>query len=93
MLMFSADGGFHNFSDNEVDAAKAAGWVDGEPIRQATLAAKRAPVAKPIEVVAKPVEPVTLPVQSGPKRATGRPKKDLPSFLMGAIDGDRTDHD
>lgn len=85
MLMFSADGGFHNFSDNEVDAAKAAGWVDGEPIRQATLAAKRAPVAKP-------VEPVTLPVQSEPKR-TGRPRKELPSFLTGDTSGNSTNTD
>ena len=92
MLMFSADGGFHNFSDNEVDAAKAAGWVDGEPIRQAALAAKRAPVAKPIEVVAKPVEPVTLPVQSEPKR-TGRPRKELPSFLTGDTSGNSTNTD
>ncbi len=41
-LMFNAnDGGFHNFQEDELDEAKKNGWVDGEPIRQQMLDAKR----------------------------------------------------
>ena len=36
-LMYSEVGGFHNFPDSETPS----GWVDGEPIRQAILSAKR----------------------------------------------------
>ena len=86
MLMFKQDGGFHNFAPHEIEQATKDGWIDGEPIRQAALAAKRA-------AVAKPAEPVKLTVQSEPKRAAGRPRKELPSFLTGATNGNSSDTD
>jgi hypothetical protein len=69
-LMFREDG-FHNFNDDEVESALKDGWVDGEPIRQKLLDAKRG--------IAKPVEKVTITVQPEVKRSPGRPKR--PSIL------------
>jgi len=67
-LMFNAiDGGFHNFEEDELDVAKASGWVDGEPIRQKMLDAKRG-VAKPAEVVTIQEQPIT--------RRAGRPRRE-----------------
>ena len=85
-LMFNLnDGGFHNFQEDELDEAKKAGWVDGEPIRKAMLDAKRKDDAKSVTVtIAKVPEPDTLPAQSevqAVKRAPGRPRKEVPSVL------------
>jgi hypothetical protein len=74
-LMYKEECGFQNFSDTEAEVAKEDDWVDGEPVRQKLLAAKR--VAQP---VAKPQEVATMPVQSEPRRA-GRPRKEEPSIL------------
>lgn len=79
-LMFNSnDGGFHNFQEDELDEVRKAGWVDGEPIRQKLLDAKR---PKPtIQQVDLPVDVyVTMPVQSV-KRAPGRPRKEATSIL------------
>lgn len=62
--MYSEIGGFHYFPDGKAPA----GWVDGEPIRQAILDAKRRKATIP----AAPQETV-LP-QDTPKRRPGRPK-------------------
>lgn len=73
-LMFNAnDGGFHNFQEDELDEAKKAGWVDGEPIRQKLLDAKRKPVAKPVETVTLTAQPEI--------RRPGRPRNVAPSIL------------
>ena len=50
MLMFKEDGGFHHFTDEEIAAARKAGWVDGEPIRQRIMALKGS--AKPAAIEA-----------------------------------------
>ena len=72
-LMFKEDGGFHNFSDSEVEKAIKDGWVDGCPIRQKLLDAKqKQPIAKHVEVD-------ILPIQSEVKRSPGRPRR--PSIL------------
>lgn len=67
----SNDGGFHNFTDDEVETARKTGWVDGEPIRQMFLDAKR--------TVAKPAETVTIQAPQEEKRLPGRPRKEVPS--------------
>ena len=59
MLMFKEDGGFHNFTDEEVAQARKTGWVDGEPVRQRILAAKN---------------PATIEAHEAPK-PRGRPRK------------------
>lgn len=64
MLMYSETGGFHNFPDGETPA----GWVDGEPIRQALLDAKRLTATIP---------EVPQPPQDTPKRRPGRPPKNV----------------
>lgn len=70
MLMYSETGGFHNFPDGEAPA----GWVDGEPIRQALLDAKRLTATIP-EV---PAAPAAQPhPQDTPKRRPGRPPKTI----------------
>ena len=76
-LMYSETGGFQYFSIDEVDAAKKVGWIDGEPIRQKLLDAKRAPKAP----IAKPVETVTITPQPEVKRSPGRPRNVVPSIL------------
>lgn len=77
-LMFNEnDGGYHNFHDDELEAAIKAGWVDGEPIRQAIIAKKRAA----IQPIANPVETATITVQSEVKRSPGRPRNVVPSIL------------
>ncbi len=80
-LMFNSnDGGFHNFTDEDAEAAKKNGWVDGEPVRQQLLDAKRSAVKPTIAQVDLPVDVyVTMPVQAEVKRSPGRPKK--PSIL------------
>lgn len=85
-LMFNAiDGGFHNFTDEDAEAARKTGWVDGAPIRQALLDAKVKDRAKSdtvtITPIAKPVETVTMPVQPEVKRSPGRPRNVVPSIL------------
>lgn len=67
-LLYSEAGGFHNFPDGE----NPAGWVDGEPIRQAILDAKRMTDTIP----AAPEAPAApQPPQDTPKRRPGRPPK------------------
>jgi hypothetical protein len=75
--MYSETGGFCNFNDDDAEAARKKGWVDGEPIRQKLLDAKRAPKAP----IAKPVETVTITPQSEVKRSPGRPRNVVHSIL------------
>ena len=65
-LMYSEEGGFHEFADGEKIPT---GWVDGEPVRQSLLDAKRG-IAKPQEVVT--IQPETPQVE---KPRLGRPPK------------------
>lgn len=74
-LLYKEECGFNNFSESEAEVAKEDGWVDGEPVRQKLLDAKRA-----AQVVAKPEESATLAVQPV-KRAPGRPRNVEPSIL------------
>ena len=79
-LIFKSDGGFRRIHDEELAAATADGWVDGQALWDAALEAKR---PKPVKVeapIAKAPEPDTLSVQSV-KRAPGRPRKEVPSVL------------
>lgn len=76
-LMYSETGGFCNFNDDDAEAARKKGWVDGEPIRQKLLDAKRAPKAP----IAKPVEVATITPQPEVKRSPGRPRNVVPSVL------------
>lgn len=73
-LMYKPDGGFHHFSDTEMEAAKKDGWVDGEPIMQAARDEKRTAIAKPIEVA-------TITTQPEARRSPGRPRNVVPSIL------------
>ena len=73
MLLYKEECGFQNFSNDETDTAKKDGWVDGEPIRQKLLDAKRA--------IAKPIETVTTTPQPEVKRSPGRPRNVVPSVL------------
>jgi len=82
-LMYSEDGGFHNFSDDEVDGAKKNGWVDGEPVR-AALIAKKMPVAV-IEVSDK--------LDAHEPKRRGRPRKEDSSKVEEADDGNDPDTD
>ena len=75
LLFNENDGGYHNFHDDEMEAAIKAGWVDAEPIRQAIIAKKLAAM----QAIAKPDETVTITVQPEVKRSPGRPKR--PSIL------------
>ena len=72
-LMYSETGGFCNFNDDDAESARKMGWVDGEPIRQKLLDAKRA--------IAKPIETVTITPQPEVKRSPGRPRNVVPSVL------------
>ncbi len=75
-LMFNPnDGGFTHIYDDEMEAALKAGWVDGEPIRQQLLDAKR------VKPIAKPVETVTMSAQPEVKRSPGRPRNVVSSIL------------
>ena len=74
-LLYKEECGFNNFSDSESEVAKEDRWVDGDPVRQKLLDAKRS--AQP---VAKPEESATLAAQPV-KRASGRPRKEEPSIL------------
>lgn len=65
------EGAFHDFYDGELKEAIKDGWEDGEPIREAILAKKRA--------IANPVEVATITAQPEVKRSPGRPKR--PSIL------------
>ena len=76
-LMYSETGGFCNFNDDDAEAARKIGWVDGEPIRQKLLDAKRKPVAKPIETVTMTSQLEVREV----KRSPGRPRNVVPSIL------------
>jgi hypothetical protein len=80
MLMYKPEGGFHNFGDHEIEQAKKDGWVDGAPVRAALMTKKGKPVA---------AEPATIEAQ--PVKRAGRPRKELPSFLSGAVHGNSTD--
>ena len=73
MLMYKEDGGFCNFPEG----AAPSGWVPGQAIWDALMAAKN-PKAEPI---AKPVETVTMPAQPEVKRSPGRPRNVVPSIL------------
>ncbi len=78
-LMYSEAGGFRDFTDGEL-ASVPAGWVDGEPIRQALLSAKALLDAKRItatipEVPAAPAAPPHP--QDTHKRRPGRPPKTI----------------
>lgn len=80
MLMYSPKGGFHHFPEGQVEDAKKDGWIDGQPIWDAAVKAKRKDTAKADTIVlANPVEVDTIPVQSEVKRSPGRPKR--PSIL------------
>lgn len=80
-LIFKSDGGFRRIAEDELAAATADGWVDGQPIWDAAMAAKRKDDAKSDTVtIAKVPEPDTLPAQSV-KRAPGRPRREVPSVL------------
>jgi hypothetical protein len=85
MKIMFREGGFHNFHDDEVESALKDGWVDGEPIRQALLDAKRKDRAKSdtvtIQPIAKPVEVATITPQPEVKRSPGRPRNVVPSIL------------
>lgn len=72
-LMFHKEGGFHNFTDGEVEQAAKDGWVPGEEIRQAMLDAKRA--------IANQPEIATMSAQPEVKRSPGRPRKEVPSII------------
>lgn len=61
-LMYSESGGFATFPDHE----SPTGWVDGEPIRQKLLDAKRE-TATLTEVALQPLQDT--------KRRPGRPPK------------------
>lgn len=61
-LMYSESGGFATFPDHE----SPTGWVDGEPIRQKLLDAKRETATLP-EVALQPLQDT--------KRRPGRPPK------------------
>lgn len=92
-LMFKSDGGFRHIPEDELTAAAAAGWVDGQPVWDAAMSAKRKVEEKPAEVtIAKVPENATMPAQSEVqpeaqpeaqpvKRAPGRPRKEVPSVL------------
>ena len=67
MLMYSENGGFHNFPDSEVEQAKKDGWVDGAPVRAAALAAK---ARKPA-----PIALAAGSVTMEPHARRGRPRK------------------
>ena len=85
-LMFNANGGgYHHFETDELEVAMKNGWVDGEPIRQAAIAAKR---KENTVTLPKPHEDVTIAPQVEAKRPPGRPRKETPSFLTGATNGD-----
>lgn len=71
MLMYKEEGGYHNFQEDEVVAAKADGWRDAEQQFAAALAAKR----KPAPVVAKVEEPATIAAHVEIKRR-GRPRRE-----------------
>lgn len=80
-LMFKSDGGFRHIPEDELTAAEKDGWVDGQPIWNAAMAAKQKDAAKSdTATIAKVPEPDTLQVQSV-KRAPGRPRKEVPSVL------------
>lgn len=87
-LIFKSDGGFRSIPDEELAAATADGWVDGQAIWDTSMAAKRKDAAKSdvvtLEAIAKVHEPDTLHAQSevqAVKRAPGRPRKEVPSVL------------
>ena len=75
-LMYKEEGGFCNVHEDGLAAAQADGWVDGEPIRQKLLAAKKASVA-----VATSVKPPIMGLQPSAKPLTGRSLREVPSIL------------
>ena len=78
MLMFKEDGGFHHFNDEESAAARKAGWVDGEPIRMAAIAAKR---KENTVTLPTPSDSVTIAPQVEAKRSPGRPRRELTPMI------------
>jgi hypothetical protein len=68
-LMYSEAGGFHYFPDGMAPA----GWVDGEPIRQALMSAKALLDAKRVPDI---LPEVPQPPQDT-KRRPGRPPKNV----------------
>lgn len=69
MLMYSKDGGFHNFSDENVEQAKKDGWIEGQPVRVALLAEKHAPTTFTLK------EPATITIHEPEPPRRGRPRK------------------
>ena len=78
MLMFNENGGFHNFTDEEVVQARKTGWVDGEPIRKAAIAAKR---KENTVTLPTPSDSVTIAPQVEAKRSPGRPRRELTPMI------------
>ncbi len=75
-LIFNSNGGFRRIPDSEFAAATAEGWVDGQPIWDAAMEAKRKDAAKSDTVtIANVQETATMVVQSEVKRSPGRPKR------------------
>ena len=81
MLMYKENGGFCNFPEGTAPT----GWVPGQPIWDALMAAKLKDAAKSDTVtlppIANPVETVTITPQPEVKRSPGRPRNVVPSVL------------
>ena len=86
--MYSEAGGYHIFADGE---AVPAGWVDGEPIRQRALDAKRVTVTLPetreagleLVVSVNEVFPVPEALQNAFARVVPQPPQDAPKRRPG----------
>lgn len=87
-LMFKSDGGFRHIPEDELTAAEKDGWVDGQPIWDAAMAAKQKYAAKSdTATIANVPETATMSAQLV-KRAPGRPRKEVPSVLNDLNDGE-----
>jgi len=80
--MFKSDGGFRHIPEDELTAAEKDGWVDGQPIWNAAMAAKQKDAAKSdTATIAKIPEVATMFPRSEVKGSPGRPRKEVPSVL------------
>ena len=66
-LMYSESGGFATFPDHE----SPTGWVDGEPIRQKLLDAKRETATLPEDSKVGKAFDIDLPVAACPLEVSG----------------------
>ena len=80
--MFKEEGGFHYFTESELEGAKKNGWVDGEPVRKKLMDAKLPPESRQTSAIIPPIakveEVATIPTVTQPhpqdtKRRPGRP--------------------